>query len=333
MGGKAVPRGSTEQIPLAVSEFYTAEAVSIPVTVIAGKKPGPTVFLTAAIHGDELNGVEIVRQVILGLTHEKIRGTLICVPVVNRFGFLHHTRYLPDRRDLNRCFPGDPSGPAAHRVAATIFREIVLQSDFGIDLHTAALGKSNLPHVRADMEEPAARRLAKAFGAEFVVAFPGRKSTLRRAATAAGVPTIAYEAGETFKFQRREVRKGIFGVYNVLAELGMLEIPVREPRFRVVVKRARWVRAERGGILDLVVRPGQLLYRGDAVGSITNPFGREVVALRADCTGVVLGTTTIPMVSPGDAVALVARIEKTLAVVERNARTSASGRARIELDF
>jgi predicted deacylase len=333
VGGQAVPPGSTRQIPLSVSEFYTAEAVSIPVTVISGRRPGPTVFLTAAIHGDELNGVEIVRQVILGLGHEKIRGTLIGVPVVNRFGFQHHTRYLPDRRDLNRCFPGDPAGPAAYRVAATIFREIVLQSDFGIDLHTAALGKCNLPHVRADMGDRRVRRLAKAFGAEFVVDFPGRRTTLRRAATTAGVPTIAYEAGETFKFQRREVRKGIVGVYNVLAELGMLGIPAREPRFRVVVKRARWVRAERGGILDLAVRPGELLYAGDAVGRITNPFGREVVALRADCTGVVLGTTTIPMVNPGDAVARVARLEKTLAVVERNARTSASGRARIELDF
>jgi predicted deacylase len=333
VGGEAIPRGSTRQIPLPVSEFYTAEAVSIPVTVISGRKPGPTVFLSAAIHGDELNGVEIVRQVILGLSHEKIRGTLICVPVVNRFGFLHHSRYLPDRRDLNRCFPGDPAGPAAYRVADAIFREIVLQSDYGIDFHTAALGRSNLPHVRAEMENPGVRRLAKAFGAEFVFDARGRRSTLRQTATAAGVPTIAYEAGETFKFQRREVRKGIFGVYNVLAELRMLAIPVREPRFRVVVKRARWVRAERGGILDLLVRPGDLLYPGDAMGSITNPFGREVVALRADCTGVVLGTTTIPMVNPGDAVARVARIEKTLAVIERNARTGAAGRARIELDF
>jgi predicted deacylase len=333
IGGRAVARGSTLQIPLKISEFYTAQPVNIPVTVIRGEASGPTVFLTAAIHGDELNGVEIVRQVILGLTHEKIRGTLICVPVVNRSGFLHHSRYLPDRRDLNRCFPGDVAGPSAFRVAATLFREIVEQADFGIDFHTAAIGKVNLPHLRADMGEPAVRRLAKAFGAEFVFDFRGGKSTLRRAATTAGVPTIAYEAGETFKFQRREVRKGIFGVYNVLADLGMLAIPAREPRFRVIVKRARWIRAERGGILDLTVRPGDLLYPGDAVASITNPFGREVVALRADCTGVVLGTTTIPMVNPGDAVAHVARVEKTLGVLERNARQGLSGRPRIDLDF
>jgi predicted deacylase len=333
VGGRTVEPGGTQQILLKVSEFYTSQPVNIPVTVIRGQEPGPTVFLAAAIHGDELNGIEIVRQVMLGLSHDKIRGSLICVPVVNRFGFLHHSRYLPDRRDLNRCFPGNPRGASSYRVAATIFREIVGQADYGIDFHTAAVGRSNLPHVRADMAQPSVRRLAKAFGAEFVFDFPGRKSTLRHAATAASVPTIAYEAGETFKFQRREVRKGIFGVYNALAELGMLDVPPRPPRFRVVVRRAFWIRAERGGILDLLVRPGELVYEGEPVGSITNPFGREVVALRADATGVVLGTTTIPMVNPGDAVAHVARLERTLATVERFARTGPSGRPRIALDF
>ena len=333
VGGRTIERGSTQQILLKVSEFYTAQPVNIPVTVIRGREPGPTLFLAAAIHGDELNGVEIVRQVILGLSHEKIRGALICVPVVNRFGFLHHSRYLPDRRDLNRCFPGSATGSAAHRVAAAVFREIVQGADHGIDFHTAAIGRSNLPHVRADMSHPEVRRLATAFGAEFVLDDPGRGRTLRASATSAGVPCIAYEAGETFRFQRREVRKGIFGVYNVLSKLGMLDIPRREPRFRVIVKQAEWVRAERGGILDLATRPGDLLYEGDPVGSITNPFGREVVAIRSSLTGVVLGTTTIPMVNPGDAVAHVARLEKTLKVVERHARTTAAGRSRIEVDF
>jgi len=157
----------------------------------------------------------------------------------------------------------------------------------------------------------------------------GRRRSLRSAATAAGIPTIVYEAGETFRFQRREIRKGLFGVYNVLAELGMLEIPRREPAFQVVVKTTAWIRAPRGGILDLTVRPGDLVYRGDPVGRVSNPFGRDVVPLASDVTGVVLGTTTLPLTSPGDAVAHVARLQRTLSIVERHARRTAGGRLRV----
>lgn len=331
IGGRTIEPDSTQEILLKISEFYTANPVNIPVTVIRGREVGPTVALLAAIHGDELNGIEIVRRTILGLSHVPIRGALVCVPVVNRFGFLSHSRYLPDRRDLNRCFPGNPEGSSAARVAATVFREIVLQADYGVDFHTAALGRVNLPHVRAHLATAGVRKLARAFGAEFIFDYPGRARSLRAAATAAGRPFVAYEAGETFKFQRREVRKGLYGVYNVLAELGMLDIPRREPRFQVVVRAARWVRAERGGILDLNVRPGDLLYEGDLVGSITNPFGREVVSLRSPSTGVVIGTTTVPMVNPGDPVAHVARLDRALAVVERFATLGPRGRPRIDL--
>lgn len=333
VGGRPIEPGSTQEILLKISEFYTANPVSIPVTVIRGREAGPTVALVAAIHGDELNGVEIVRQVLLGLSHDRIRGSLICVPVVNRFGFLAHSRYLPDRRDLNRYFPGNPDGSAAARVAATVFTEIVRKADHGIDFHTAAVGRVNLPHLRADLSIPGADTLARAFGAEFIFDYPGRRRSLRRAATEGGVPFVAYEAGETFKFQRREIRKGLFGVYNVLAALGMLDIPPRQPRLRVVVKRAGWVRASRGGILDLRTRPGDLVYEGDVLGGITNPFGREVVSVRSPVTGVVLGTTTIPLVNPGDAIAHIARLDRQIHVVERFAVVGSRGRPRIPLDF
>lgn len=333
IGGRSIERGTTQEISLKISEFYTANPVNIPVTVIRGREPGPVVALLAAIHGDELNGVEIVRQTILGLSHDRIRGAIVCVPVVNRVGFLSHSRYLPDRRDLNRCFPGSDSGPSASRVAAAVFDEIVRRSDACVDFHTAAMGRVNLPHVRADMKGPGVPALARAFGAEFILDDRGRARSLRTAATSAGIPCVTYEAGETFKFQPREIRKGLFGVYNVLASLGLLDIPRRNPRFQVVVRRAGWLRAERGGILDLRTRPGDLLYKGDLVGIISSPFGREVVALRSPTTGVVLGTTTIPMVSPGDAVAHVARLDRSLEVVERSASLGAGGRARIRLTF
>lgn len=333
VGGTPVAPGTTEEILLKISEFYTANPVSIPVTVIRGAEAGPVVFLVAAVHGDELNGVEIVRQVSLGLSHDRIRGAVVCVPVVNRFGFLNRSRYLPDRRDLNRCFPGSPSGSAASRVASTVFREIVKPAQIGIDFHTAASGRSNLPHLRADMSDRRARRLARWFGTELIIDAAGRRKSLRAAAADAGVATIVYEAGETSKFQRREIRKGLFGVYNVLSGLGMLDIPRREPRFQIIVKRAEWIRAERGGILDLRVRSGDLLYRGDTVGVITNPFGREVVTVQTHATGVVLGTTTLPMVNPGDATVHIATLDRTLSVAERYARVDGRGRPRISVDF
>jgi predicted deacylase len=333
VGGRTIEPGTTVEFLLKISEFYTANPVNIPVTVIRGREDGPVLFLVAAIHGDELNGVEIVRQCLLGLTHDRIRGSLVCVPVVNRFGFLNRSRYLPDRRDLNRSFPGSGTGPAASRVAAAVFREIVKPADAGIDFHTAAFGHVNLPHVRADMRDENAKKLARWFGAEIIVDVPGRVKSLRAAATASGRSCLVYEAGETSKFQRREIRKGLFGAYNVLAGLGMLEIPRREPRFQIIVKRADWIRADRGGIVDLRVRPGDLLYRGDTVGVITNPFGREVVTVHSQATGVVLGTSTLPMVNPGDALVHVARLNRTLATVERHAQVGAAGRARIKLDF
>lgn len=333
MAGRNVEAGTTQELLLKVSELYTGQPINVPVTVVRGLLEGPTLFLTAAIHGDELNGVEIVRQASLRISHRRMRGTLVCVPVVNRFGFIHQSRYLPDRRDLNRSFPGSPRGSSAARLASVIFREIVLQSDFGIDFHTAAAGRVNLPHVRGDMAQTAVRRLARAFGAEFVMDQPGGRQSLRSAATSAGVPCVVYEAGESFKFQRREVQKGLFGVYSVMSELRMLDISRRKPRFQVIVKKSEWVRAERGGMLDLTVRPGDLVYKGDLLGRITNPFGKEVVSIESPTTGVVIGTTTIPVANPGDPVAHIARLKSTLKMVERHARVGPGGRARIDVEF
>lgn len=326
IGGRDIRRGTVEQIFLKVSEYYTATPVNVPVIVIRGSVRGPTVFLTAAIHGDELNGVEIVRQVMTGFTPQQLRGTLICVPVVNRVGFLTHTRYLPGRRDLNRYFPGDPLGNAAARYAHTLFTELVARARYGVDLHTASVGRTNLPHVRADMSCKGVRRTARAFGTEIIIDSPGPPRTLRAAATAAGVPTIIFEAGETFRFQRNMVARGVAGVRNVLAALGMTDGPVKEPRFRVIVKVSEWVRSLKGGIADIVVRPGEIIYAGEEIASITNPFGREVSSVRSPLTGLIIGITTMPMVNPGDAICHVAKLEKTLATVEKFCITDSRGK-------
>jgi predicted deacylase len=326
LGGRIIRRGTAGQIFLKVSEYYTATPVNLPVTVVHGASRGPTLFLTAAVHGDELNGVEVVRRVMTTTAPESLRGTLICVPVVNRIGFLSHSRYLPGHQDLNRCFPGDPRGNSAARFAAVVFHEVVMRSRYGIDLHTASHGRTNLPHVRADMSDPKVRKAARAFGSEIIVDTKGPASTLRAAATRAGVPTLIFEAGETFRFQPGMVARGVRGVRNVMAALRMLAVPPREPRFQVVVKVSEWVRAPRGGIADVRVRPGEIVYAGQPIASITNPFGREVSSVLSPLTGLVLGITTVPMVNPGDAVCHVAKLARTLPTVERYAVSDSHGR-------
>jgi len=332
IGGHEVRRGSTEQIFLKVSEHYTATPVNVPVTVVRGRRRGPAIFLTAAVHGDELNGVEAVRRIMTTTSPDELRGTLICVPVVNRMGFLAHSRYLPGHQDLNRCFPGHPQGNAATRLAHTLFREIVGPSDCGIDLHTASHGRTNLPHVRAEMSNDRVRKMARAFGIEMIVDTPGPPRTLRAAATRAGVPTLLFEAGETFRFQRAMVARGVQGVRNVLVALKMIPGKRREPRFQVVIKVSEWIRAPRGGIAEILIRPGEIVYAGDEIASITNPFGREVSSVRSPLTGLILGTTTVPMVNPGDAICHVAKLEKTLPTVERYSVIDSRGRRTLLLE-
>jgi uncharacterized protein len=332
IAGKTILPGETQEILLKISEFYTAQPVNIPLTVLRGAEEGPRVFLTAAIHGDELNGVEIVRTIMTELDPARLKGTVLCTPVLNRWGFLSHSRYLPGRRDLNRYFPGNPEGNLAARVAHKIFTEIVQQSEYGIDMHTAAVGRTNLAHIRGDMDDEKVRRMAKAFGTEIIIDQPAAGGTLRSAATRAGVPTIILEAGETFRFQRTMVTKGVAGVKNVLGDLGMLEWSPREPPFQVIVKVSEWVRAERGGILEIRVRPGDLIYEGNDIAVVSTPFGREVTTLKSPLTGLVIGITTIPLVQPGDAICHIAKLEKTLPTVEKYSIQSSPGRRHLPLE-
>jgi predicted deacylase len=333
LAGIRVAPGETREIYLKVSESYVASSIQIPVTVIRGRRPGPTAFVMAALHGNEINGVDIVRRLIFDILAPdgeprgdpeqagvgELAGTLIAVPVVNIPGFLTQSRYLPYHRDLNRFFPGDRKGNGAARFAARLFDEIVRKCDFGIDLHTAAEGRINLPHVRGDMSDPRVRRLARAFGATVIVSQKGVRGSLRREASRAGVPTILFEAGETGKFSSKVSATGLKGVLGVLHEMGMWKLSEKpKPPFQVIVKQSDWVRTDKGGILDLEIRPGDLVYEGDPIGKILNPFGRTVTRIAAPYTGIVLGMTTAPLCNPGTGIAHVARLKKTLSVVERS---------------
>ena len=327
ISGIRVAEGETHEIYLKVSESYLSGSIQIPITVIRGKQPGPTAFVLAAIHGDEINGADIVRRLIFDIDHEKLTGTLIAIPVVNIPGFLSQTRYLPYHRDLNRYFPGNRKGNNAERFASRLFSEVVRKCDFGIDLHTASSGRMNLPHVRGDMSHAKVRKLARAFGGTILVDQKGVRGSLRREATDAGVPTILFEAGETARFSQKISLAGFRGVLNVLSEMGMW--PDHEdtrPPFQVIVKASEWVRAEKGGILDLAVKPGELIYEGDVIGSILNPFGKTVTRIRTTSTGIVIGVTTAPLTIPGTGIVHVARLRKTLSLVERSLKRAKRGR-------
>ena len=319
LSGIRVYPGQKKEIYLKVSESFLAAPIQIPVTVIRGVSDGPTGFVVAGIHGDEINGADIVRRLIFDVDHARLSGTLIAIPVVNIPGFLAQSRYLPYHRDLNRFFPGKLPGNNAELFASLIFTQIVEKCDFGIDLHTAAAGRLNLPHIRGDLTHAGVRKLAQAFGATILMDQTGVKGSLRREATEQGVPVILFEAGETSRFSRKISLIGLQGVLNALAGMGMLPRSKQKTKvpYRVIVKHSDWVRADNGGILDLTVNPGDLVYEGSMLGSILNPFGRTVTEVRAPCTGIVVGVTTAPLTIPGTGVVHIARLKKTLALVEK----------------
>ena len=305
-----VEPGSTADLRLKVAESYTAEAVTVPLTVIRGERPGPTLFLTASVHGDELNGVGIIRDLLDEHPFDDLAGTLIAVPVANVPAFLNQDRRLPDRRDLNRAFPGSARGSLTARLARTLFDEVVRRADFGIDLHTAGGDRANYPQVRADLDNPATRDLALAFGCPLVVHGAGPDRSLRRAATEAGVPTVVFEAGSPRRLERPFIEVGKRGVLSALRHLGMLPGEPASPPLSIEVRSTRWIRARAGGILDLRVALGEPVVRGHEISANSNPFGRERSTLKAPHMGVVLGLTRLPLVHPGDAICHLARLDR-----------------------
>lgn len=310
IGGESVHLGQTRQVNLPFSETYLGQTVSIPAYVMRAKKNGPRVLLLATIHGDELNGLGVLRQLLYDTPPKLLNGTLVIIPVVNVYGMENHTRYLPDRRDLNRSFPGTPTGNISSRLAHVIFSEAVRQCDYCIDFHTGAIRRTNFPNVRADLNNPGTRFLAEAFGSELTLHSTGAVGTLRREATRAGVPTIILEAGEIWKIEPGAVETGVRGTLNVLRALGMLEGEPKAPAFRVVARKSTWVRAEVGGILAFHATAGDLVRKGDILAVNSTVFGEDQRTILAPCDGVIVGMTTMPAVKPGEPVYHIARLTR-----------------------
>ena len=308
--GQAIPPGESRNVKLSVSESYSSMTVKIPIHIRRAAKDGPVVFVTAALHGDEINGTGAVRQLIQDAEFRLLRGSVILVPVLNLLAFDRHSRYLPDRRDLNRSFPGSPTGSLASRMARTIFDEVVSRSDYGIDLHTAAVRRTNYPNVRGDLTNPEARRLAEAFGSEIIIDGKGPKGAFRREACNAGCPTIVMEGGEVWKVEPSIVESAARGVRNVLRSLEMLDGQMEVPDYQVVIQKSKWIRAEKGGFLQFHVKPGDIISKDQPIMTNTTLLGRERSVLRAPFDAAVIGMTTLPAISPGDPVCNLGQLPK-----------------------
>ena len=317
IGSVRVRAGASRAVELPLTRLVTGGDVSVPVQVVHGREPGPVVWLDAAIHGDEVVGVEVIRRVLGQLSPRELRGTVVAVPVVNVFGFMEGDRYLPDRRDLNRSFPGSARGSLASRIAHLFMTEVVAKCSVGIDLHTAADRRANLPQIRADLDDPETRRLALAFGAPVALHAAIRDGSLRQAARAAGARVLVYEAGEALRFDDESIGVGVAGVFRILAALGMLpeectpEAVAGAPAPAPYVSRASgWVRARGSGILQLDVGLGDLVEQGRRLGGISDALGRRPRVVHADRDGIVVGLNRAPLVNIGDAVVHIAAVDE-----------------------
>ncbi|WP_459191380.1 succinylglutamate desuccinylase/aspartoacylase family protein [Halosimplex sp. J119] len=325
-GGRVDP-GGRANVRYSVSETYLGDPVRIPVTIVVGEQPGPTAFLSAAAHGDELNGVEVVREVAHEWDLSDLRGTLICLPVLNVPGFIAQERYLPVYdRDLNRSFPGKEGSTSAKRMARRIFDNFIEPCDFGIDLHTSTRGRTNMLHVRADTEDPSVERVAKAFAANVIIDGTGAEGTLRREASERGTSTITVEMGEAHRFQREFIDRALVGVESVLAEFELLPTEqVRWPGWRTVVEGSSektWLRADAGGLVDMHAARGAVVREGETICTIANPFKTERMTVEAPFTGLLVGILENPVVYPGNPLCHLLKLDgKTLAAIERNGGT------------
>lgn len=310
INGTTIKPDSRVTIDVAVPKLYTHTQITMPVHVIRGKKDGPRLFICAAIHGDEINGVEIIRRLLNHKALKKISGTLLAVPIVNVYGMIHRSRYLPDRRDLNRSFPGSETGSLAARLAYLFMHEIVLQCTHGIDIHTGSQHRVNFPQIRANLDDEETERLARVFGVPVLLNSTMRDGSMRQSAADEGIPMLLYEAGEALRFDEVSIRAGLEGIVNVMRALGMLPPLARKTKKTAepfVARSSSWVRAPQSGMLRTLVALGAHVSSGQLLGIVNDPFGEKEHEVVAQSSGVIIGRMNLPLVNEGDALFHIAR--------------------------
>ena len=317
INGTVVQPGTRVKVELPLAQLYTQTPLNVPIHVLHGRRPGPVLLISAAIHGDELNGVEIIRRLLKHSALRNLAGTILAVPVVNVFGFIHKTRYLPDRRDLNRCFPGSESGSLGARMAWQFKTQVLDRATHAVDLHTGALHRANLPQIRADLSNHATAAMAAAFGVPVVINSVLGEGTLREVAEAQGIPVVTYEGGEALRFDESSIRAGLKGVLNILHHLDMTgPRKTRPPLAPHIARSSSWVRAERDGVFLPLAALGARLKNGQLIGRISSPFGGDDVAIEAPCAGILVGRNNLPLVNEGEALYHIARFEEVHEVAQ-----------------
>ena len=313
IGGLSILAGTRRTIDLPISLLYDHTPMTLTAHVIHGRRPGPKLFVCAAVHGDELNGVEIIRRLIRLSRISHLHGTLVAVPIVNIYGFIANTRYLPDRRDLNRSFPGSAQGSLASQLANVFMQEIVGRCDYGIDLHTGAIHRTNFPQLRVDLSNSELKKLAKSFSAPIILHAAFRDGSLRKSAMDLGVPTLVYEAGEALRLDEVSIRSGVNGIIRVMKSLGILGTKVLRPSrvSPILASSSYWVRAPEGGLLRTILTSGTKIEAGQILGSIADPYGKGEVEIIAQDAGVLIGKNNLPVVNQGDALFHIAKVLDT----------------------
>lgn len=302
IGGVKISRGEVRTVMVQLPRLYDCTEMIMPVHVLRGKKPGPVLFVSAAIHGDEINGVEIIRRLLQLKLLKSLRGTLVAIPIVNIYGFLNRSRYLPDRRDLNRSFPGSEQGSLASRVAYRFIEQVISQCTHGIDLHSGSNHRENLPQIRCEWEDEEGLSFAKSFGAPLIVRSSLRDNSLRETVNEMGIPVLVYEAGEALRFDEASIRGGVKGILSVMRHLKMLSHRhVARSGESVVSCKTYWVRSPVSGLLRQVCRLGEYVEKGGMLGYIENPLNSTRSEVVVSNAGVLMGVQNLPLVYQGDA--------------------------------
>jgi uncharacterized protein len=310
IGREAIAPGERRTVNLPVSVLTNHTPVTLPVHVLHGERPGPALFVSGAVHGDEIIGIEVVRRLVAHAALKDLAGTLLAVPIVNAFGFISQSRYMPDRRDLNRSFPGSDKGSLASVLADLFTREIMSRAQYGVDIHSAALHRTNLPQIRIAPGEPDLLKLARDFGPPVVLVSPLRDGSLRQSALERGVKVLLYEGGEALRFDETAIQTAVLGILRVMKSLGMTESrEVQRAKVPAAVSQSStWLRAPEGGILRSARNAGERVAAGETIGEISDPLGEKPAPVIAQDDGIVIGRTNLPVVHRGDALFHIARI-------------------------
>lgn len=309
IGNVEIKKGTINLIDINLPNLYQAPA-KLPARVIRGKKEGPIVFISAVIHGDEINGIEIIRRFRKLSILKRLKGTVILIPVVNVYGVITLSRYLPDRRDLNRSFPGSSKGSLAGRVAKIFFDEIVSKCNFGIDLHTAAVHRSNLPQIRTNIDNEFTLDMAKAFQAPVILHSELRDGSLRALGDEKGIPILLYEAGEALRFDETSIRIGVNGIVNVLRQNGMLPKSTKKAsKIPIIARNSQWVRSVESGIIRTIKALGDTVKKDEIIAFVDEASGDNTYELKAPFDGIIIGKSEIPLVQEGDAIFHIAKFK------------------------